>query len=76
VSIREWPLGRVVGISVLWALGVLLLMGWRAFNAFRSVSSNGGIVGVSAGLPDLLKLAALILVPPFVLVIVWVFQRH
>jgi hypothetical protein len=76
MNIREWSLGRVVLVSVLWALGVLLLTGWRAFSAFRGVSSSGGIVGVSAGTLDLLKLAAVILVPPLVLVVAWVVQRR
>ncbi|HET6577769.1 MAG TPA: hypothetical protein VFG66_05570 [Gemmatimonadales bacterium] len=76
MSIREWSLGRVLVISVFWALGVLMLIGWRAFNAFRGVADGGGIVGVSAGLPDLLKLAALNLVPPLAFVVAWVVQRH
>ena len=76
MSIREWSFGRVFLISVLWALAVLLLVGWRAFNAFRGVSESGGMVGVSAGTPDFLKLAALVLGPPVGLFVAWVVQRH
>jgi hypothetical protein len=76
MSIREWSLGRVFVISVLWALGVLLLIGWRAVSAFRAVSPNGGVVGVSADIPGLLRFAALVLIPPLVLVVTWVVQRR
>jgi len=76
MSIRDWPLGRVVLVSVLWAVAVLLLVGWRTFSAFRGVSESGGVVGVSAGTLDILKLAALILVPPLVLLVAWAVQRH
>jgi hypothetical protein len=77
MSIRDWPLGRVVLVSVLWAVAaVLLLVGWRTFSAFRGVSESGGVVGVSAGTLDIVKLAALILVPPLVLLVAWSVQRH
>jgi hypothetical protein len=76
MSIREWSLGRVVVVSVLWALGVLLLMGWRGADAFRAVPQNGGVLGVSADIPGLLGLAALVLIPPIVLVVSWLVQRR
>ena len=76
MSVRGWSFGRVLVISVLWALAVLLLIGWRAFNAFRGVSESGGMVGISAGTSHLLKLAALVLGPPVVLFVTWVAQRR
>jgi len=76
MSIRDWSLGRVVLASLLWAVAVLLLVGWRAFTAFRGAGENGGVIGLSASTLDLVKLAALILVPPLVLVVAWTAKRR
>lgn len=76
MSIREWSLGRVVLISVLWALVVLVLSAWRAFTFMRGQGEHGGLVGVSAGISDLLKVAALVLVPPLILFAAWVVQKR
>jgi hypothetical protein len=76
MSIREWSLGRVLLVSVLWILAILLLVGWRAFSAIRGVSEHGGVVGFSAGPLGLLSLGVVMLVPPLLLLIAWAVQRH
>jgi hypothetical protein len=76
MSLRDWPLMRLALLSMLWALVVLLFVGWRVFNTFRGTSSSGGIVGVAAEISDLLKLAALLLLPPAALLIAWILQRR
>jgi hypothetical protein len=76
MSIREWSMVRVIVISLAWALAVLLLTAWRTFSFMRGHGERGGLVGVSAGLSDLLKVGALMIVPPFVLFTTWLVQRR
>jgi hypothetical protein len=42
---------------VLWAVGVVLFTALRIFTFMRGQAEHNGLVGVSAGLGDLLKLA-------------------
>jgi hypothetical protein len=74
--LRDWSAVRVLVVSVLWAVGVLVFVGWRLLNGFRGASTSGSMIGVSAGVVDLLKIAALILVPPVALFVTWFLQRR
>jgi hypothetical protein len=76
MTLRDWSLGRVVLVSILWALAVLLLSAWRTLNFMRGHGEQGGLAGASAGMSDLLKVAALMIIPPVALVIAWLVRKR
>jgi hypothetical protein len=69
-------MGRIILITVLWAFGVIVFTAWRPFTLLRGEAEASGLVGASAGLDTLLKLAAWIIVPPVVLIAAWLVQRR
>jgi hypothetical protein len=76
MALRDWSLGRVVALSCLWILGVLgVLLKWGVALACRfrvqnsSGDSCGGLVSLPGGFWTLL-------VPPLLLVMVWIAARR
>ena len=71
-----WPFLRIVLVSGGWILLVVLLsVAWAVVQFRREVASStsGGIASVSAGLNE--PLLWLVIVPPIVLLVVWMMVR-
>jgi hypothetical protein len=76
LTIAHWSAARVVGLSLGW---ILVMVGYhiaRFIVAMRAVDGHGQIAGISASLSGLLRLAAVVFVPPFILVLIWLAQRR
>jgi hypothetical protein len=76
MSLREWSLGRVLIVAVLWTVAALLLMGWPSYSTVNIVAERGPLSGVGVELPYLLKFCGLALVPLLALVVAWMVQRR
>ena len=76
MTLRDWSVGRIVLVSVLWAFGVMVFTAWRTLTFMRGEAEESGLAGASVGLSDLLKLAAWVLLPPAALLLTWLVQRR
>jgi len=75
---RRWSLARLIVSSLLWIVGIpLLLVGYVAVKIFIETRDAGasGIGAVSYGVEGWIALAVLF-GPPLVATVVWVLQRR
>jgi hypothetical protein len=76
LAIAQWSTARVVGVSLIW---VVLVIGYhvaRFMVVMRAVNAQGHIAGISGSLSGLLRMGAIVFIPPFILVLVWLAQRR
>jgi hypothetical protein len=76
LTIAHWSTARIVGLSLGWIIVVVGYHVTRFMVHMRAIDGDGQIVGISASLSGLLRLAAVVFVPPLILVLIWLAQRR
>jgi hypothetical protein len=74
MNLREWPLSRIVFLSISWVLVTLLLLAWllSKMPSVAEAELSGGVGAFSIGL---FESATLLLGPPLLLWFFWLILR-
>jgi hypothetical protein len=74
MSLREWPVRRVLWISVAWVVAALVFfVAWTAHGMAVQAQQGNGIGAVSFGIAEALACVA---APPLFLTLVWYLLRR
>ena len=76
MSLRTWPLSAVLGSCVAWILLISVVGLPRVLRLFSARGPSGGMVGVSFGPREMVLAGLLAIVPPLVLLVVWMIARR